>query len=129
MVQVLADIGRYPPVVQPEDGITYAAKIDKAESRIDFSAGAVQAERQIRAFNPAPGAWFEYQGERFKILAATVDPGQGDPGITLDDALLIGCGTDGALRPTLIQRAGKGAMSPAELLRGFPIPAGTRFHV
>jgi methionyl-tRNA formyltransferase len=128
MVQVLADIGRYPPAVQPEEGVTYAAKIDKAESRIDFRAGAVQAERQVRAFNPAPGAWFDYAGERFKILAANLEPGQGPTGATLDDSLLIGCGTEGALRPTLIQRAGKGAMAPADLLRGFPIPAGTQLN-
>jgi methionyl-tRNA formyltransferase len=128
MAQVLADIGRYPPVVQPEEGVTYAAKIDKAESRIDFRAGAVQAERQVRAFNPAPGAWFDYAGERFKILAANLEPGQGPTGATLDDSLLIGCGTEGALRPTLIQRAGKGAMAPADLLRGFPIPAGTQLN-
>ena len=128
MAQVLADIGHYPPVVQPEEGVTYAAKIDKAESRIDFGAGAEQAERQIRAFNPAPGAWFDYAGERFKILSATLEAGQGEPGLTLDDELLIGCGTDKALRPTLIQRAGKGAMSPADLLRGFSIPAGTQLN-
>jgi methionyl-tRNA formyltransferase len=128
MAQVLAEIGRYPPVVQPEEGVTYAAKIDKAESRIDFGAGAVQAERQVRAFNPAPGAWFDYAEERFKILSADLEPGQGAAGVTLDDTLLIGCGTEGALRPTLIQRAGKGAMSPADLLRGFPIPAGTQLN-
>ncbi|MBT2186945.1 methionyl-tRNA formyltransferase [Sphingobium nicotianae] len=125
MAQVLADIGAYPPVVQPEDGVTYAAKIDKAESRIDFSAGPIQAERQLRAFNPTPGAWTALGEERIKILAATIDAAPGQPGFVLDDALLIGCG-NGSLRPTLVQRAGKGVMSAEELLRGFPIPAGTR---
>ena len=125
MARVLADIGAYPPVVQPEDGVTYAAKIDKAESRLDFAAGPLSAERSIRAFNPAPGAWFAFREERIKLLAATIDARPGAPGLVLDDGLLIGCGPDGSLRPTLVQRAGKGAMSPADLLRGFPIPAGT----
>lgn len=127
MTQVLANIGAYPPVVQPEEGVTYAAKIDKVESRIDFSAGATQVERQVRAYNPAPGAWFELRGERIKLLAGAAEPGQGAPGTALDDALLIGCG-DSAYRATLVQRAGKGAMSAAELLRGFPIPAGTQLN-
>jgi methionyl-tRNA formyltransferase len=124
MVGVLAHIGLHPPVPQPEEGVTYAAKIDKAESRIDFTAGPYAVERQIRAFNPAPGAWFEYRGERIKILAARVEVEESEAGLVLDDDLLIGCAT-GAIRPTLVQRAGKGAMSAAELLRGFPIPAGT----
>ncbi|MBN8818348.1 MAG: methionyl-tRNA formyltransferase [Sphingomonas sp.] len=126
MVQVLGNIGAFPPVLQPEDGVTYAEKIDKAESRLDFSAGAVAVERQVRAFNPAPGAWFAYQGERIKVLAASIDDTPGTPGELLDDALLIGCGTEGSLRPTLVQRAGKGVMATSELLRGFPIPAGSR---
>jgi methionyl-tRNA formyltransferase len=67
-----------------------------------------------------------YQGERIKILAATIEPTSGESGLLLDDALLIGCGAEGSLRPTLIQRAGKGAMQPNELLRGFAMPAGTR---
>lgn len=129
MVRVLADIGAYPPIVQPEDGITYADKIDKAESRIIFANGPQAAERQVRAFNPAPGAWASYGGERIRILAALIEPQPGEPGLILDDALLIGCGAQGSLRPTLVQRAGKGAMSPADLLRGFAMPAGTRFEL
>jgi methionyl-tRNA formyltransferase len=130
MAEVLGNIGAYPPVVQPEDGVTYAAKIDKAESRIDFAAGAVAVERQVRAFNPAPGAWFEFEGERIKILAAKILPGlETRPGAPLMPGsvmgpLLIWCG-DGALGPLLVQRAGKSAMTMSELLRGFPIPAGT----
>jgi methionyl-tRNA formyltransferase len=128
MARVLGDIGAYPPVVQPDEGVTYAAKIDKAESRIDFAAGPVEAERQVRAFNPAPGAWTSIGEERIKILAASIEDRPGAAGVVLDDALLIGCGDEGSLRPTLVQRAGKGAMSAAELLRGFPIPAGTRLE-
>lgn len=124
MVEVLSDLNRFSPVPQPEDGVTYAAKIDKAESRLDFTHDAHQLERKVRAFNPMPGAYFSYGGERLKILAADVEGHAGPVGQLLDDTLLIGCG-HGALRPTLIQRAGKGAMSAGELLRGFPMPAGT----
>ncbi len=125
MVEVLGDIGRYPPVPQPEDGVTYAAKIDKAEARLDFSLPAEAVERQVRAFNPAPGAFFEYGGERLRVHAAAIVAGHGEPGIVLDEQLTIAC-ADGAIRPVLIQRAGRGVMTSAELLRGFAIPAGTR---
>ncbi len=125
MVEVLDDIALHPPMPQPEDGVTYAAKVDKAEARIDFSRDAHAVERQIRAFNPFPGAFFEYRGERFRVLAAHVEHHGGAPGALLDSTLLIGCGHD-AIRPTLIQRAGKGAMSVGELLRGYEMPAGSR---
>ena len=126
LVDVLANLAAHPPVIQPEDGVTYAAKIDKSEARLDFLISAPQVERQIRAFAPAPGAFFEYQGERFRILAAEALMGEAAaPGIVLDDRLTIAC-NPGVLRPILVQRAGKAAMTPAELLRGFPIPAGTR---
>ena len=125
MVEVLDDLSAHPPVPQPEEGVTYAAKIDKSEARIDFTRDAHQVERQIRAFNPFPGAFLEYRGERFRILAAHVEEHEGPPGELLDNSLLIGCG-HGAIRPTLIQRAGKGTMSPGELLRGYDMPAGSR---
>lgn len=125
MVEVLDDVLLHPAMAQPEEGVTYAAKIDKAESRIDFGKDAHQVERQVRAFNPFPGAFFEYRGERFRILAAHVEHHAGPAGEMLDDSLLIGCGHD-AIRPTLIQRAGKGAMTPGELLRGYEMPAGSR---
>lgn len=124
LVDVLAYISAHPPVAQPEDGVTYAAKIDKAESRIDFAQSATQVERQIRAFAPAPGAFFELGGERFRVLAADIMPDNGQPGTVLDSALTIAC-ADQSIRPTLIQRAGKSAMSTTDLLRGFSIPAGT----
>jgi len=128
MVEVLANIDAYPPVAQPEEGLTYAPKIDKAEARIDWSRSAVEIERQIRAFNPAPGAFFEIGGERVRVLAAEIErhPGlrQSD-GEVLDDKLAIACG-EGIIRLTLLQRAGRGVMTSAELLRGFPIPPGTQ---
>lgn len=125
MVEVLDDLSQHPPLPQPEEGVTYASKIDKAESRIDFSRDAHQAERQVRAFNPFPGAFFEYRGERFRVLTAQVEEHGGPAGELLDNSLLIGCG-HGAIRPTLVQRAGKGAMSAGELLRGYDMPAGSR---
>lgn len=124
MVEVLDDIALHPPMAQPDEGVTYAAKIDKAEARIDFTHSAQQVERQVRAFNPAPGAFFVYGGERFRILSAHIEHHGGEAGMLLDDSLLIGCGHD-AIRPTLIQRAGKGAMTPGELLNGFAMPAGS----
>ena len=123
LLEVLADLPGHHPTPQPELGVTYAAKIDKAETRIDWNRAAEQIERQIRAFAPAPGAWFELGGERYRILAAKVIAREGAAGTTLDDRLTIACG-HGALVPTLIQRAGRPAMSADELLRGRAIPAG-----
>jgi methionyl-tRNA formyltransferase len=137
-----------PPEAQPNVGVTYASKIDKAEARIDWTQTAEDLERQVRAFNPMPGAWFEANGERIKLLEAEMqslpphsresgnappfdvaqrqrDPRlRGRDGLVLDDALLIQCG-EGALRPTKVQRAGRAAISAGELLRGFAIPKGT----
>lgn len=126
LIQVLSEREAYPPVPQPDDGVTYAAKIDKSEAKIDFMISAVQVERQIRAFAPSPGAFFEYLGERFRILAAeTLITQSAPPGQIIDEHLTIAC-NPGAIRPTLIQRAGKAAMSPQELLRGFKMPIGVR---
>jgi methionyl-tRNA formyltransferase len=130
MVKVLSDLHAFQPETQPEEGVTYAAKIDKSEARLDFLTSAVQVERQIRAFNPMPGAFFELEGERYKLLAAeVVDPAEtvagAAPGVTLDDALTIAC-NPGAVRATRVQRAGKPAMDAAELLRGRAIAKGTR---
>ncbi len=125
MVQVLVDPDRYPPRPQPQDGVTYAAKIDKAETRLDFMQSAAQLERQVRAFQPTPGAWFDVQGERIKILSAEPIDAKGAAGEVLDEHLAIACG-EGALRPLTVQRAGRGVSSAQDLLRGFPIPAGTR---
>ncbi|MFL6858445.1 MAG: methionyl-tRNA formyltransferase [Allosphingosinicella sp.] len=135
MVQVLANPQDYPPQVQPEVGVTYAAKVEKTEARIDWSAGADAIDRQIRAMNPAPGAWFEFAGERIRVLNARIqsasdDPAFGtsfppEPGVVLDGQLAIRCG-DGAVRPQEVQRAGRSVMTVQELLRGFPIPPGTR---
>ena len=124
MVRTLADLEAFPCVAQPEDGVTYATKIDKAETKLDFSVSAEAVERQIRAFNPAPGAWFEFEGERYRILSADIVAAHGAAGTVIDDQLTITCNTN-AIRPTRIQRAGKPAMPTADLLRGKAIPAGT----
>lgn len=124
--RLLVDVLANPPlpVPQPDAGATLAPRIDKAEAHLDVTQPALQLERAVRAFNPAPGAWLEIGGERVKILSATVEPASPAPGVTLDDRLLIGTG-DGALRPTIVQRAGKPAMDVKALLNGWKVPAGT----
>ncbi|MES2987274.1 MAG: methionyl-tRNA formyltransferase [Pseudomonadota bacterium] len=123
MVQVLADIDSYYPVPQPEDGITYAAKIAKEETRLRFRLSAVDLDRQVRAFHPA--AYFEFAGERIRVLEVEVTEDSGAPGLVLDDRLTIAC-MEGAVRAVSVQRAGRGVMTAGELLRGFPIPRGTQ---
>jgi methionyl-tRNA formyltransferase len=113
-----------PPEPQPEAGATYAKKIDKAEARIDWTHSAEEIERQIRAFAPQPGAWFEANGERIKILAAEFADGSGKAGEVIDDGPVIAAGS-GAIRPLQVQRAGRAPMSAEELVRGFPIAKGT----
>jgi len=124
MTEFLANPDDYPPEPQPDDAVTHAAKIRKDEARIDWAFPARQILHQIRGLSPFPGAWFAVDGERIKLLDADITENEGPPGEVLDDALVIACG-EGALRPLLVQRAGKGAMSPDELLRGFAIPKGT----
>jgi len=114
-----------PAEAQPIAGATYASKIDKAETRIDWSRAAAEIERQVRAFNPVPGAWFEANGERIKILKAAIGTdSSGKPGEVLDDNLKIACGA-GYIRPQNLQRAGRAAMATGDLLRGFAISKGT----
>lgn len=124
MVQVLGDLAAYPPVVQPDEGTTYAAKIDKAEARLDFSRHADEIERQVRAFNPVPGAFFELNGERLRVHTAEIVAGSAAPGTILDDHFTIAC-AEGAIRPRIIQRAGRPAMPLDDFLRGFSVTPGT----
>ena len=116
--------GAFQPKPQPAEGVTYAAKIDKAEARIDWTRPAAELGAHIRGLSPFPGAWCEIGGERVKLLMARPEPGRGAPGTALDDRLLVACGA-GALRLVTLQRAGKGPMDAAEFLRGRPVPAGT----
>ena len=123
MVGTLRDLAIHIPVQQDDAEATHAPKIGKAEARLDWSQDAQQVERQVRAFTPWPGAFFEHEGERVKVLAAEVAEGSGEPGTVLDDALTVACGT-GALRLTRVQRAGKPAMDTADFQRGRAISEG-----
>ena len=123
MAEVLRALDRAGRIPQAEARATYAPKIEKHEARLDFSRTAEEVERQVRAFNPAPGAYFEHQGERIRVLAADISEQAGEPGTVLDPGLAIACAA-GAIVPTLVQRAGRAAMRPDELLRGFAIPVG-----
>ncbi len=124
IVGVLADLSAHPARPQSDEGVTYAVKIDKAEARLDFALAAAEVERQVRAFAPTPGAWFTLAGERIKVLAAEVIAERGTSGVVIDDRLTIAC-ADGAIRPTLVQRAGRPVMTTAEFLRGFAGAAGS----
>ncbi|RMF33099.1 MAG: methionyl-tRNA formyltransferase [Alphaproteobacteria bacterium] len=125
IVKALERIDDLTPVPQPTDGVTYAAKIDKAEARIDWTRPAAEIDRQIRGLSPFPGAWCEMEGERVKVLLAAPEAGEGPPGTVLDDRLLVACGT-GALRLLQLQRAGRAAMDAERFLLGFPLSAGGR---
>ena len=116
--------GNVAAAPQAVDGVTYAKKILKEESRIDWTKSAVEIDCLIRGLSPTPGAWSEANGERLKILYAEPVSGSGAPGEVLDDRLTIACGS-GALRLIRLQRAGKSVMSAHELLRGFSLPKGS----
>ncbi len=121
ILQALAQIGTLTPQPQPDDGVTYAAKIDKREARIDWTQPATQVDRLIRGLSPFPGAWCEIAGERVKLLRAHLATGQGEPGQVLG-GLTIACGT-GAITVTQAQREGRRAAGTDEFLRGFVLPA------
>ncbi len=113
---------------QPDTGATYAGKLERDEGRLDWSLPAEQLERMVRALNPWPGVWFEYRGDRIKVLAAVVETAEGPPGTVVDDRLSVACGS-GALRPFRVQRPGKGVVDTEAFLRGYPFPPGTRLVV
>ncbi len=123
------DGGDLPLVPQAEHGVLYAAKISKAETRIDFSLPAMDVHNHIRGLSPFPGAWFETEIggrlERVKVLQSALADGEGDAGAVLSDDLTIACG-QGAVRLTRLQKAGGKALPAIEFLRGSPIPSGTR---
>jgi methionyl-tRNA formyltransferase len=110
---------------QPEAGVSYAAKIDKAETRIDWTQSWTSVHDHCRGLSPFPGAWCEHgNGGRIKILRTTKGSGTGEPGRVLDDALNVACG-EGAIRLLELQREGRKPMPAQEFLRGMPIPSGT----
>ena len=112
---------------QPPDGITYASKVSREESRLDWRQPSTDLERRVRAFDPWPGSFFEIADERIRVLAAIDLPGPagGIPGTVLDDRLAIACG-EGVLRLLHLQRSGRAALDAPFFLRGFPIPPGRR---
>ncbi|MEX0283027.1 MAG: methionyl-tRNA formyltransferase [Paracoccaceae bacterium] len=124
ITDALKQLDTQEPMPQPEEGVTYAHKIDKAEARIDWTRPAAEVDRQIRGLSAFPGAWTELEGERVKLLLSELADGQSVPGTTLDDTLTVACG-DGAVRLLRLQRAGKGAQDAATFLRGRPVPRGT----
>lgn len=124
LVETLAQLDGQHPEPQPDIGVTYAHKIDKAEARLDLTQPALVVERLVRAYNPAPGAFIEIAGERLKLLAVDIVAARGTAGTVLDERLTLACGVD-AIRPTLVQRAGKPVMSTAALLNGWAIAPGT----
>jgi methionyl-tRNA formyltransferase len=127
MLRVLAAAERGSLVLTPQlqAGVTYAEKISKSETRIDWSKSWKQVHDHIRGMSPVPGAWFEVGGKRVKVLRSTKGEGSGVHGTALDDKLTIACG-DGAVRLVQVQRAGRQPMSAEEFLRGTPVKAGTR---
>jgi methionyl-tRNA formyltransferase len=128
LVDSLPDLlaGRLDPTPQPADGVTYAAKIDRAELRLDWARPALELERVVRAFAPRPGAYAVHGGERIKILGAAALDGTGAPGTVLDAQPTVACGV-GALRLTRLQRAGRDALDAESFQRGFALPPGSRF--
>jgi len=122
---VAAERGSLQLTPQPEQGVTYAEKILKSETRIDWSQPAAAVHDHIRGLSPWPGAWFEHEGVRVKVLRSTLAQGGSEPGTVLDDRLTIACG-DGTVRLVLVQRAGKQPMSADEFLRGARMSRGTR---
>ncbi|MDV4159204.1 MULTISPECIES: methionyl-tRNA formyltransferase [Rhizobium] len=126
---VKLEMNDLPLTPQPEDGVLYAAKIDKAETRIDFSRDAGDVHNHIRGLAPFPGAWFELEiggkPERVKVLASELAEGQGAAGQLLTDDLVVACGS-GAVRLTRLQKAGGKPLAAADFLRGTPLAAGTR---
>jgi methionyl-tRNA formyltransferase len=131
MVEALAELEAGPVrlIEQAADGVTHAAKVSTGEARIDWTKPATEVAAHIRGLSPFPGAWFELpetQGaQRIKALHARAEAGDGEPGLVLDEALLVACGS-GAVRITRLQRAGKGPMLADDFQRGSAVAKGWR---
>lgn len=133
VVEALARLerGGLPGEIQPEEGVTYAAKLDKNEAALDWRLPAVQLERAVRAFNPFPGATAQLDGQAIKVWAAKPVSQTGEAGCILavgSDGVVVACG-DGALRLTELQKAGGKRLPVADFLRGFPLEPGQRLAV
>ena len=124
IVEALGRLDALVPEPQPEEGVTYAAKIDKAEARVDWSRPAAEVDRLVRGLSPAPGAWTTAAGRRLKLLRSRPAEGSGPPGAVLRD-LVVACGA-GAVELTEVQPEGRPRMEAAAFLRGADLPPGTR---
>jgi methionyl-tRNA formyltransferase len=120
IVRALDELDRLEPEPQPDQGVTYADKIDKAEARVDWTRPAAEIDRQIRGLSPFPGAWCLIGGERVKLLRARPVEGHGAPGQVLE-GFTVACG-DGAVEVTQAQREGRKPMAAGEVLRGLSLP-------
>ncbi len=125
IVQSLSELDNLVSEPQAETGVSYAHKIEKTESRVDWTRPAAVVDQHIRGLSPFPGAWTEINGQRVKLLKSRVAIGAAAPGEVLDDALTIACGS-GAVQLLCLQKAGKGPMEPSDFLRGFPVTLGMR---
>ena len=125
IVEVLSD-DLPSPVSQPEEGVTYAQKLDRAEGRIDWTRTSSEIDRRVRALNPWPGVWCELNSERLQILSVKPVNGSGVPGTVIAEPLIVACG-EGALQIDQVQRAGRSKMLTADFVRGYPVPIGTVF--
>ena len=117
--------GHLTATPQPAVGVTHAAKIEKAEAHIDFDRPARSVIRHIHGLSPFPGAWFDVDGERVKVLRAVPAEGRGAPGLVLDDRMTVAV-ADGAIRLTSLQRSGRAVVDAAAFLRGFRLSEGAR---
>ncbi|MGB7408159.1 MAG: methionyl-tRNA formyltransferase [Pontixanthobacter sp.] len=126
MVGTVRELKNHRPLAQDDEEATHAPKIDKAEARIDWSEDAAAIERKVRGLAPFPGAWFELNGDRVKVLKAEIVDGDGPAGTVLDDRLTVACG-EKSLRLLRVQKAGKPAMEAEEFLRGVSVSKGDEF--
>ena len=117
ITEAMARAGELTPVTQPDDGVCYADKIDKAEARIDWTRPAYEVDCHIRGLSPFPGAWFEVDGTRVKVLGATPVDVEGSAGQVMTDAPVIAC-AKGGVRLDRVQRAGKAAMDGTDFMNG-----------
>ena len=124
MMDALLNLPELEAVPQPDEGVTYAAKISKDEARLDWRLPASNVARHVQGLAPFPGAWTEIGAERIKLLEVETADACGPAGTILDNRLAIACG-EGAVRPRLLQRAGRSPMGLDEFLRGFAVPQGS----
>ena len=115
------------PETQPDEGVTYAKKLSRSESHVDWTKSAEEIERTLRAFTPWPGLYFTHNKKRIKLLEVEVSDGGGSPGQTLDDALTVACGM-GALKILKLQKEGKAPVDAQAFLNGTPVPQGAQFE-